>query len=79
MRTFKEMAETARIVEPSQKLGTINYCRMIAELAEAMNRLELNLAFQLAHLNVPASVQLTQEMHETITATWLGHLRAPTP
>lgn len=48
MATFAEIAAYVRRVEPSQKLGSINYCQMIAELAEALDRLEYNTAVQLA-------------------------------
>jgi hypothetical protein len=54
MSTFKEIAQYVRRVEPSQPLGAINYCDMIAELAEAMDRLEYNTARELAE-RVPFS------------------------
>lgn len=40
MATFDEIAKYVRAVEPTQKLGSINYCGMIAELAEAMAEFE---------------------------------------
>jgi hypothetical protein len=75
MMIFKEIAETARVVEPSQNLGSINYCNMIAELAEAMDRLEYNLAFQLAFFNARAPV--THEVGDMLIQGWLINLRAP--
>lgn len=77
MRTFQEIAEYARTVEPSQRLGGINYCDMIAELAEAMHRLEYNLAVQMAHLNL--RVPIDQLMREAIVDGWLNNLRAELP
>jgi hypothetical protein len=42
MSSFKEIAEMARINEPTQKLGSINYCMLIAELAEELDRRQVN-------------------------------------
>lgn len=47
-RTFKEIAEDARLNEPTQKLGSINVMAMIADLADNLERLEYNTAVQLA-------------------------------
>lgn len=46
--TFAETAKYARTVKPSQRPGSIDYCTMIAELAEALDRFEYNTAVQLA-------------------------------
>jgi hypothetical protein len=35
--TFAEIAAEARTIAPSQPLGAIDYCRMIARLAEALD------------------------------------------
>lgn len=48
MSTFKEIAHEARIIAESQSYGSIDYARMIARLAEAMDRLEYNTAYWLA-------------------------------
>jgi len=68
--TFAEIAEFARTVEPSQKLGSINYCRMVVQLAEAMDRLEHNTAAALARISPHWAPQVPTE-------DWLRQLRAP--
>jgi hypothetical protein len=78
MRTFKEMAETARIVEPSQRLGSINYCHMIAELAEGLHRLEYNLANQLVSLDTQVP-PVSKAMRGIRINQWLEALRADLP
>lgn len=46
--TFADIAARARISEPTQRPGTINVMGFIAEMCEAMARLEYNTAVQLA-------------------------------
>lgn len=52
MASFKEMAEEARLIATSQAMGSIDYARMIARLAEAMDRLEHNTAQMLSDLSI---------------------------
>ena len=49
MSTFAQVAHEARAIAPSQSLGSIDYCRMIARLAEALDRFEHNVAQALIH------------------------------
>lgn len=70
---FAEIVKMARINEPTQRPGWINYCcTMIAELAEAMERLEYNTAVALARVSVRAGMTRSADY-------WLGELRTPLP
>lgn len=71
MRTFKEIADSALGQEPTHMV--------VQELAQAMDRLEYNLAFQLSHLGMRGGDPYSQELAEEVTKIWLEWLRAPRP
>ena len=75
--TFAEIAAYVRKVEPTQRLGAINYCAMIAELAEALVVLEYNTAAQLAAKGVHPDVQT--ETMQLLIQNFLVLLRSPLP
>lgn len=52
MSTFAEIATEARTIATSQRPGTIDYARMIARLAEAMDTLEHNTAQMFSDLAI---------------------------
>ena len=73
--TFAQIAEFARTVEPSQTPGTINYCGMIAELAEALDRFEHNVAAAL--VTTDGNPYLAENRAQL--AQWLDRLRQEIP
>jgi hypothetical protein len=79
MSTFAEIAQEARLVATSQRPGSIDYARMIARLAEALDRFEYNVARMFAVCeprqtplaNIPTSIAealsvLRAERHEEV-------------
>lgn len=71
MRTFKELADAALGQEPTHMV--------VKELAQAMDRLEYNLAFQLAHMNLRGVPPISEEMREILVGGWVNNLRADLP
>jgi hypothetical protein len=69
MRTFEELAQAALSQEPTHMV--------VKELAEAMHRLEYNLAVQMAFARVPRPIEA--DVQKILIQTWLGNLRADLP
>lgn len=89
MGTFKEIAERAGQLglgalpgyennPPSMVVSTAQreVGLLIAELAQAMHRLERNLAFQLAMMNASVIDEVTRNI---LVESWLQNLRAELP
>lgn len=71
MRTFKELADAALGQEPTHMV--------VKELAQAMERLEYNLALQISHLGMTRGDPYSRELAEAITKIWLDWLRTDLP
>jgi hypothetical protein len=70
MRTFEELAQAALSQEPTHMVAK--------ELAEAMHRLEYNLAKQLVSLDTQVP-PVSKAMRDIRTNQWLEALRADLP